>query len=230
MKKRITVALLLGLMLMTASCERRDAKPEIQSQSEVEVEDDSTIDDSAQLEDEDSDDSSLENEVDTQGAEKVVDELMAAMQSGNSSEIGKLLDYNTVFKVEQGQSDANMLAVMKMMQYDIQTVDVFGETGKATIKFTNVDVSSIFSDYIDQARKLEYDSAVAGKPASEQDYINLFEKMISDSNVSLISKTVELPIEIDGEIWRIIPDDSFVDAALGGYFSAMKAQSAVAQG
>lgn len=158
-------------------------------------------------------------EGDMREVELAVRDCMAALKSGTPDNISRFVDYDEFLDIEQGQSDANLRALLERMEYEIVSADVDGDFASVQVKVSNIDMNEVLAGYLKESMDIEYNYALEGKTATDADYQRLFSDYLDENSSRRREETVEIAVgKIDGW-WRVQPDAVMRAAVFGDYFA-----------
>lgn len=215
----VLTALVATLVLSLSACETR--QPSTVSQSEA---------DNSQMQQmplAQNNNTSAEDQSDEQvksNVESAIYKLMDAMKAGNSTLMCELVDYDELLQLIDGQSDTNLLTILQHMQYSIEKITVTGQTAKADVSITNVDMHKVLPDYFLQANELYYNNALSSSPKSEteleQQAAALFEDTLDAHAANTVSELVAVELTMEDDEWRVQPTEALRTAVFGDFWSA----------
>lgn len=223
MKKVAVLLLAVTLVAALAACERRDERTS-RPDSETDIlipEDERDEAQSASLAEQDP-----AAQADAREAELTVRDCMAALKTGTPDNISLHIDYDAFLGLEEGQSDINLRALLKRLEYEIKASDIDGDFGVVTVEISNIDMNEMLSAYLRAAMDMQYENALSDSPKSDEliegEAQQLFMDFLDQYGDNRREATVEIAVSrIDGW-WKLQPDEALRAAVFGDYFEASK--------
>lgn len=115
-----------------------------------------------------------------------------------------------------------MKTMMSAMDYEIIDSQVDGDTAVVNVSITSIDMSAVMTTYIANAFSLAYSNL----DATEDELTVLMMQAFGDAIEANIDNTVtnEAAVnleKVDGD-WKIVGDETFINAIYGGLLSAIE--------
>lgn len=173
--------------------------------------------------------SSEEEESSEPEKDTVPDEMssafLAAVKSGVRENIQQFTDYNTMFKLAEGQgADWLLRQVLLRLDYEVIAVNTEETKSTATVKLSNLDMTTVLPLYFEQAGAVLYEnnSERLGKTQEELDaeYRKIFVDLLTQYDNTRFDKIVEISLEKTGDEWKLQVGPEFGNLALGGFLDA----------
>ena len=115
-------------------------------------------------------------------------------------------------------------ALTKNLTYKVISAEEDEEAGTAvvSVEFTNIDMSPVMGDFMQsllgdafQYAFLPEDQQPTEEELSEQ-YVQKFTELLSTEDLAKKTTSVEIPLTLVDDQWKITPDDAIIDAMFGG--------------
>ncbi|MHB8074011.1 DUF5105 domain-containing protein [Desulfosporosinus fructosivorans] len=122
------------------------------------------------------------------------------------------------------KNDETAKLVVEKLSFKTLSSSIKENTATVKTEITNIDVGSIFGEYVKQAMSIAFSNAFSGNKLSDEDVKQQADKMFSDllkkEDNKTITSTVDIQLTKSDTGWKINMDDSLSDAILGGLVSA----------
>ncbi|MEA4895787.1 MAG: hypothetical protein VB064_11065 [Oscillospiraceae bacterium] len=151
---------------------------------------------------------------------KIMD--VEAMQNYWGERQFKDVDSSEATTDSEAQSKAMLALLVKNLDYQIIEANEEKDTATVKVQITNIDMSSIMSEFVSQAVKEALSDAFL--PEEQQPSQEEMDKKYSDILVTLLDRkdnpkvtnTVYITLSLVDNQWVIVPNEEAVDAMLGG--------------
>lgn len=167
---------------------------------------------------------SEQDEQEAREAERAASDFLDALQSGDRERIRAQTDYTELLQIQEGDPDANLLAILKRMEYEVIGAVVDGDAASVKVSITNIDMNAVLPTYIKQAMELEYNNAISESPLTpeqlEQEYVKLFDGALNYNAINTVERAVDLELAKADGVWRVRQDEHLRSAAFGDFWSA----------
>ena len=225
MKKVAAMIALLLLAAGAAGCQPRERRPQEESASSVSREEQRPSQaDEPVPPPEESEEEEEPEEPDAGEVVAAVEEMLAALQSGDREQIKAHIDYTNLLQLQEGQPDVNHLAILRQLQYTVGEATVNGATASVTVELTNLDMKVVLGSYFKAAGELEFSNALSDDPRSEAEleteYIQLFRDTLEANRANTAQRTVDITLLQAGGRWKAQVSEALRNAVLGDYFIA----------
>lgn len=165
-----------------------------------------------------------------------------AIESVKSMDVDAMQGYwgNDQFKdISSDEADAEtdsdsqemMGLLVKYLDYQIIKVDEEKDTATVTVQITNLDMSSIMSEYVSEAFKEALSYAYLPEeqqPTAEEmeaKYMEIMTTLLTRADNPKVTNTVDISLSLVDKQWVINPNAAAADAMLGGMSSFAEATS-----
>lgn len=107
------------------------------------------------------------------------------------------------------------------------TEDVKAGTATVTVEFTNIDMSVVFSEWVGEifSQALGYAFLPADQQPSEEELndlsMEIFREVLEDHTDDKVTNTVDIPLSLVENKWKIDPSDAVIDAMTGGMMTSL---------
>lgn len=167
-----------------------------------------------------------------ESAETVVDKAIKAFQSADQAAIQSYWG-DTSFEVGEDSEDALvqsqqvLAAICKHLTYEItgSEEDEAAGTATVTVNFTNIDMSQVMAQSIREmlSAAFEYAFLPEDQQPSEEElsqlYMDKLIKAIDENQDNTVTTSVDIPLSLVDDNWKIDVNTAIVDAMLGGLSS-----------
>lgn len=156
---------------------------------------------------------------------ELAESFLKAAKTGERAAIQSYVDYNTLFKLQEGQNPDWILQQMLLrMKYEIISRQTEDDSALVSVTFTNVDMGTVMPLYYQQAMALEFENALSDAPKDsaqlEKEYQRIFAGLISKHGESRIEKPADVELKKEDGNWQIKATSALGNAMLGGYIDA----------
>lgn len=186
--KRKILALLLGLSLLFTLAACGTARPSAQSVTESAIQGVQAVD--------------QESVQQYWGGDLLEEDALGL--NAQDTELLKALTKNLTYKVISAEEDEG------------------AGTAVVSVEFTNIDMSPVMGDFMQsllgdafQYAFLPEDQQPTEEELSEQ-YVQKFTELLSAEDLAKKTTSVEIPLTLVDDQWKITPDDAIIDAMFGG--------------
>ncbi len=167
-----------------------------------------------------------------QKAETAVNNMFVSFEMLNFEEAQKYIaveEINLDVLEQKGDLSPNyemyMKALFDRLDYEIVLSEkIDSNTVNVTTKITAVDMKPVLGEFMTTAIQYAFSNAFSNPQQSEEEINKKMEELFFESATKpdLATVTTEVAIKVvqEDKIWRIVPDDVFVDALLGGFIEA----------
>lgn len=165
-----------------------------------------------------------------ESAQSVVE---AAIKSVQAAEIDTIAqnwggELSTDLGAETGDESQEMLAaIAKNLTYSIVSSkeDAGAGTATVTVEFTNTNMQEVFAEYLSQMLSVAFEYAFL--PEDEQPteeemnemYLDTFMEVMEEKAGETVTSTVDIPLELVDDTWKISAGEDVIDAMFGGLYT-----------
>ena len=167
-------------------------------------------------------------------AESVVEDAIQAFQSADVDAIRECWGNTDLASSEDSAEDdaytqqmLEPLASSLTYQITDSVEDVKAGTATVTVEFTNIDMSTVFSEWMRElfSQALGYAFLPADQQPSEEELNDLsiesfIEIIENHADVDKVTNTVDISLSLVENKWRIDPSDTVIDAMTGGMMTS----------
>ena len=112
------------------------------------------------------------------------------------------------------------------LSFETLSSQIDGDKAVVETKITNIDLQSVFIEYLKEAFEVVMSSAFDAEADEddeerEKELEQLFTDLLNDEDNELVESTVEINLVKDEGSWRIDLDHELLDAIFGGLFSVI---------
>ena len=165
-----------------------------------------------------------------ESAQSVVE---AAIKSVQAAEIDTIAqnwggELSTDLGAVTGDESQEMLAaIAKNLTYSIVSSkeDAGAGTATVTVEFTNTNMQEVFAEYLSQMLSVAFEYAFL--PEDEQPteeemnemYLDTFMEVMEEKAGETVTSTVDIPLELVDDTWKISAGEDVIDAMFGGLYT-----------
>ncbi len=159
----------------------------------------------------------------TQKAEQTVDKVFLSIKNGDFEEAQKYLVIENDDN-EAEQDDENIDKIKKMfekLEYTIKSSEeIDSNTVNVLVETKALDIKTVLGNYMQKALQYAFSNAFADPQPTEEEtnkkMEEIFIECLTAEDVKTITSEVTVKVVKQGGIWKIISDDAFANAILGG--------------
>jgi len=122
-----------------------------------------------------------------------------------------------------------MKSMFDKLQYTIVSAEKIDKNNVLVkVEVTAVDMKPVMGEYISEIFKISFANAFtssAEKKSEEQQQKIMEDKfvgLVNKPDIAMISNTVDLKVQKVDKLWKVIPDETFVNALFGGLSEVAK--------
>ncbi len=167
-------------------------------------------------------------------AESVVEDAIQAFQSADVDAVREYWGSTDLASSEDSaEEDAYTQQLMELiassLTYQItdSAEDVKAGTATVTVEFTSIDMSTVFSEWMGEiiSQALGYAFLPTDQQPSEEELndlsIELLCEVIEDHTDDKVTNTVDIPLSLVENEWKIDQSDAAIDAMMGGMITSL---------
>jgi len=161
--------------------------------------------------------------------DKVVESALTAIKASDFETASNYFDTDpkeTLDAAEDDQSDEIKTKLMQGLEYSIISTEENGDTATVKTNIKNIDMSTVISDYINQA--FEYVFSGLSEDELNEKFIEILNTSMDNNKDNLIEKEVDIKLTKGEAGWIITMDDDLADAITGGMLTMAKNFNAAA--
>lgn len=165
-----------------------------------------------------------------ESAQSVVEEAIKSVQAADLDTISQNWggELSTDLGAETDDANQEMLAaIAKNLTYSIVSSEEDESAGTATVtvEFTNTNMQDVFAEYLSQMLSVAFEYAFL--PEDEQPteeemnemYLETFMEIMEEKGSETVTNTVEIPLELADDTWKINAGEDTFDAMFGGLYT-----------
>lgn len=120
-----------------------------------------------------------------------------------------------------GNQEMFMKSLFNKLQYKIVSSEKIDKnTVMVKTDITAVDMKPIMGEYFQEAMKIAFSNAFSSDKVSDEDMQKTMEhnftEMVNKPDVAMITNTVDIKVQKIDNAWKVVSDDNFANALLGG--------------
>lgn len=167
-------------------------------------------------------------------AKSVVEDAIQAFQSADIETMQQYWGDTELTSSEDSLEDdiytqqlLELLSTGLTYQITDSNEDVKAGTATVTVEFTNIDMSVVFSEWMGEifSQALGYAFLPADQQPSEEELNNLsmeiFREAIEDHKDDKVANTIDIPLSLVENEWKIDQSDEIIDAMTGGMMTSL---------
>lgn len=165
-----------------------------------------------------------------ESAQSVVEAAIKSVQAAEMDTIAQNWggELSTDLGAETGDESQEMLAaIAKNLTYSIVSSkeDAGAGTATVTVEFTNTNMQEVFAEYLSQMLSVAFEYAFL--PEDEQPteeemnemYLDTFMEVMEEKAGETVTSTVDIPLELVDDTWKISAGEDVIDAMFGGLYT-----------
>lgn len=160
--------------------------------------------------------------------QQAVTAALTALSSLDFETAQKYFTYEELLGEEAGEladTDESAEFFFNRLSFTVKSAAINGDSATVTTEITNIDMLSVFTEYIQQVFILALSNAFSENPMTEEELEEKFQQMflgfLSDET-NLVTTTVDIQLTKSGTSWKIAVNEELQDAILGGLVTALK--------
>lgn len=161
-----------------------------------------------------------------ESAEKATINTIEAVKTYNKDALSKYLDYNDLVDVNESGSDTAeeegadyIKNIFKNIDYKITSSKENGDTAVVSAEITNIDMSNVFSLYIQEAMSIAMSQAFSEEAQSEEDMEEqmnqLLVNLIEENKTTTVTNNVDINLTKVDKQWKVEVDENLQNALMG---------------
>lgn len=161
-----------------------------------------------------------------ESAEQAVKNTLDAVKSSNIKKASKYINFKELINVgEMNNDESNKMTklILKNLDYKIISSTENVETATVTTEITNVDMSNILADYMQQAFALAF-SGLDEKQLSKKS-MEIFAELLNNKDNKTVTTIVDIQLVKKEEGWKVDLSKDLINAIMGGMISATESMN-----
>lgn len=165
-----------------------------------------------------------------ESAQSVVEAAIKSVQAAEMDTIAQNWggELSTDLGAETGDESQEMLAaIAKNLTYSIVSSkeDAGAGTATVTVEFTNTNMQEVFAEYLSQMLSVAFEYAFLpeDKQPTEEEmnemYLDTFMEVMEEKAGETVTSTVDIPLELVDDTWKISAGEDVIDAMFGGLYT-----------
>ena len=165
-----------------------------------------------------------------ESAQSVVEAAIKSVQAAEMDTIAQNWggELSTDLGAETGDESQEMLAaIAKNLTYSIVSSkeDAGAGTATVTVEFTNTNMQEVFAEYLSQMLSVAFEYAFLPEDEQPTDeemnemYLDTFMEVMEEKAGETVTSTVDIPLELVDDTWKISAGEDVIDAMFGGLYT-----------
>lgn len=164
--------------------------------------------------------------------EQAVTNALTAVQNLDQDTAEKYFRYEDLItsdsESEEFMEDEETVKLMfDKLDFKIVSSSIEDDTAIVETEITNIDLTTIIIEYIQQAMTVAFEYAFAGDDAPsdaemEEQMEILFIEMLQDEDSKTVTTTVDIHLTKNADSWKLTIDETLQDALFGGLISGIQ--------
>ena len=161
-------------------------------------------------------------------AENTVSQMFEAFQDLNFEEAKNYVDMEGIAATDDPEATKMFMEhIFDRLDYKILSSEkIDSNTVYVTTEITMLDMKPVLQEYLTAAIQYAFANAFAENPPTEEEteakMEELFIESASKEGLETVTNEVVIEVVCTDDVWKVVSDDEFADALLGGMVSAME--------
>lgn len=172
-----------------------------------------------------------------ESAEKATINTIEAIKTVDKETLSKYMDYNELVNINDADNEEDSQDnedgteyignIFKNMKYKITSSKENGDTAVVSVEITNVDMSNVFTLYIQEAMSLALSQAFSEEGQTDEDMdaqmTQLLIDTIEENKATTVTNNVDINLTKVDKQWKVNVDENLQNALMGNLLTVANA-------
>ncbi len=172
-----------------------------------------------------------------ESAEKATINTIEAIKTVDKETLSKYMDYNELVNINDADNEEDSQDnedgteyignIFKNMKYKITSSKENGDTAVVSVEITNVDMSNVFTLYIQEAMSLALSQAFSEEGQTDEDMdaqmTQLLIDIIEENKATTVTNNVDINLTKVDKQWKVNVDENLQNALMGNLLTVANA-------